>query len=353
MPITHGKIKTPQQLNRVINAISKRLDEFAKRVRTLGDIDDTAINKFETWFQQEVENVSSYLKKESLEDERVERFLGRFRELKQTLRPEIRPVDVWATKRAAEIAEEHAAWDKHVAERPVRMQKVAEENEAAREQPIQSRRQMRKAIGELNRAKAVLHGPDTSPGERVDARTVVETKDKHIMGWLGNKENRANPNDEVVWQRRMERLNRDIDEQIKKLSDALLKLQKAVPALDPIAKDMAKLMMAFQLSKRDGAAFKKLQDESKILIEKILGVKDPMVTRIWHSFIVAIKSILNYLDKAQAILSGKRIDRSDRTHTLSVPRLPVYAAKLEYQTALYMAIQGIEDAMDIKPSKGG
>lgn len=122
-------------------------------------------------------------------------------------------------------------------------------------------------------------------------------------------------------------LDKEIDNQIELLSNALLKLQRAVPALDRTAKMIAKEMFDFQKSpRRDVKAYINLKLNINTLMDAAPVVKDPLMKRLWHSVVTAFKGFLHWIDVMLSKVTGKTIDQPGRPHFFTTPKLNVKLA---------------------------
>ena len=133
-----------------------------------------------------------------------------------------------------------------------------------------------------------------------------EEKRREIGARLANEENRANPRDERQHHALMkyEKLLGDIGTEIDNLMGVLHKVVGHTPQLHKAVGHLLNALNTFKLSTRDERALTTLKVEFHAAVSEASSIKDPLTARIWHSVVVAFKSFLNFLDRAQALLIG-------------------------------------------------
>jgi hypothetical protein len=131
-----------------------------------------------------------------------------------------------------------------------------------------------------------------------------------------------------------------MDEKIKNLSDELHLMQKNMPALADVSRKIAAEIAKFTLSDKGPDALKAMKSGCNgflaVEAEKFKNVKDPMLTRVFHALVNAVKTLLSYLDWAQSKLTGKTAEQRNpgRAHWISSPVSPANTVYLEAKTRL-------------------
>lgn len=229
-------------------------------------------------------------------------------------------IALWAEKKSAQIGEAHEAYDQYKSQ----------------------------ASSRASTPQSVPESPLTQKGkkEQYKARRKMPEVFQEIEPYKAHRKMSNVFQEQEIEQLRLGRLMSEVDNEIKFLSEALLKLQYAVPELSDAARKMATLMIDFQLSEKNPDAINKFISASgEHLTQVIESVRDPVQARFWHSVVSTVKAFLHWLDLLQSKFTGATIDREGRPHFFAEPALPVRDAKAEYVKACQQMLTKL-DALD-------